>query len=46
MFLTHLEFRCSDLGDSSCRRNIRTLALNEYKDTVSNMKLRPRKTEY
>ena len=43
MFWTYLEFRCSDLGDSSWRRTLITLDLNEYKETVSNMKLRPRK---
>ena len=35
----YLEFRCSDLGDSSWRRTLSTLASNEYKEPGSGMKL-------
>ena len=37
LFRMYLEFRCSELGDSSWSRTLRTLALNDYKDIVSNM---------
>ena len=36
----YLEFRCSDLGDSSWRITLSTLALKEYKEPVSNMDTR------
>ena len=40
LFGTYLEFRCSDLSDSSWRRILSTLASKEYKEPVSNMELR------
>ena len=43
MFRTYLEFRCSDLGDSSWKRTLSTLDSNEYKESVSGMELRPLK---
>ena len=36
----YLEFRWSDLGDSSWRRTLSTLDLKEYKESVSNMETR------
>ena len=43
MSRSYLEFQCSELGDSSWNRTLSTLALNEYKDLVSHMKLIPGK---
>ena len=43
MSRSYLEFRSSELGDSSWRRTLRTLDLNDYKELVSNMKLKPPK---
>ena len=34
MSRSYLEFRFSELGDSSWRRTLSTLSLNEYKDLV------------
>ena len=43
LFRTYLEFRRPDLGDSSWRRTLSTLASKEYKEPMSDMELRPLK---
>ena len=35
--LNVIEFRCSELGDSSCNRTLITLTLQEHKERCSNM---------
>ena len=46
MSRSYLEFRCFELGDSSWRRTIITLDLNEYKEPMSNMEERHWKNGY
>ena len=36
----YLEFRCSELGDSSWNRTLSTLYLKEYNDTMQNIETR------
>ena len=40
MFCTKLEFRCSELGDSSLNKTLITLDLKEHREPVSNKETR------
>ena len=46
MSRSYLEFRCSELGDSSWKRTLSTLDLKEYKEPVLIMEERHYKNGY